>query len=103
MANEENIKKHRFKKGQSGNPKGRPPVLPELKAAIANLLSQEKDGSTLLDGVLSALARKALKGDVRAAQELLDRGFGKSTQIIDAKMNSIIEYRNVSKQFPDEE
>jgi len=71
-----------FKKGQSGNPKGRP-KLPDLKDAIAKVLSEEKDGITALDAILSALRARAAKGDVRAAQELLDRGFGKSKQSMD--------------------
>jgi len=72
----------KFKKGQSGNPKGRP-KLPDLKDAIAKVLSEEKDGITALDAILSALRARAAKGDVRAAQELLDRGFGKSKQSMD--------------------
>lgn len=95
----ENLK--HFKKGESGNPNGRPPVLPDLKAAIARCLADEKDGLTALDAVLMALRARAIKGDVRAAQELFDRGFGKSTQIIEAKISEPIEYINVSKQFPD--
>jgi ferritin-like metal-binding protein YciE len=71
-----------FKKGQSGNPKGRP-KLPDLKEAIAKVLANEKDGITALEEILKALYSKAKKGDVRAAQELLDRGFGKSSQYID--------------------
>jgi len=72
----------KFKKGQSGNPKGRP-KLPDLKDAIAKVLSEEKDGITALDAILSALRARAAKGDVRAAQELLDRGFGKAKQHVD--------------------
>jgi len=73
------IEKHKFPKGVSGNPKGRP-KLPDLKEAIAKILSEEKDGHTALDAILAALRAKAAKGDVRAAQELLDRGFGKALQ-----------------------
>jgi hypothetical protein len=76
------IEKHKFPKGVSGNPKGRP-KLPDLKEAIAKILSEEKDGHTALDAILAALRAKAAKGDVRAAQELLDRGFGKAKQVID--------------------
>lgn len=72
----------KFKKGQSGNPKGRP-KMPDLRDAIAKILAEEKDGKTALDVVLAALRAKAVKGDVRAAQELLDRGFGKAKQVID--------------------
>jgi len=71
-----------FKKGQSGNPNGRP-KLPDLSEAIAKVLAEEKDGMTALDAILAALRAKAAKGDVRAAQELLDRGFGKSKQSMD--------------------
>ena len=74
-----------FKKGQSGNPKGRP-KLPDLSEAIAKILAEEKDGVTALEAILAALRAKAAKGDVRAAQELLDRGFGKSKQTIDANI-----------------
>jgi len=71
-----------FKKGQSGNPKGRP-KLPDLKAAVAKILAEEKDGKTALDAILAALRAKAAKGDVRAAQELMDRGYGRASQQID--------------------
>lgn len=80
---QENLKP--FKKGQSGNPAGRP-KLPDLKEAIAKILSEEKDGHTALEAILAALRAKASKGDVRAAQELLDRGFGKAKQLIDTNV-----------------
>jgi hypothetical protein len=82
VANPENIKQHEYKPGQSGNPAGRP-KMPDLSEAIAKILNEEKDGKTALDAILAALRAKAAKGDVRAAQELLDRGFGKATQFID--------------------
>ena len=65
------------------NRKGRPPVLPDLKEAIAKLLSQEEGDTNRLEHILNALYKKAIKGDVRAAQELMDRGFGKSQQFVD--------------------
>jgi hypothetical protein len=75
-----------FPKGVSGNPKGRP-KLPDLSEAIARVLADEKDGKTALEAVLMALRAKAVKGDVRAAQELLDRGFGKSKSNVDVTSN----------------
>lgn len=80
MANPQNIEKHKFKKGQSGNPKGRP-KMPNIKKALAKVLSEEKDGMQAVEAVLKALRAKAVKGDVRAAQELFDRAYGKSKQI----------------------
>jgi len=67
---------------ENRNTKGRPPVLPELKTAIAKLLSEKSGDYTALDAILKALFKRALTGDVRAAQELLDRGFGKAQQTI---------------------
>jgi len=71
-----------FKKGQSGNPKGRP-KLPDLREAIAKILADEKDGYNALEATLMALRSKAVKGDIRAAEVLLDRAFGKAQQAID--------------------
>jgi hypothetical protein len=69
-------------KGERRNPYGRP-KLPDLREAMAKVLAEEKDGMTALEAILKALRAKATKGDVRAAQELIDRGFGKAQQFID--------------------
>jgi ferritin-like metal-binding protein YciE len=69
-------------KGERRNPHGRP-KMPNLKEAIAKILAEEKDGVSALEAILAALRAKATKGDVRAAQELMDRGFGKAQQFID--------------------
>ncbi|NCU32491.1 MAG: hypothetical protein EOM23_06080 [Candidatus Moranbacteria bacterium] len=73
------------------NRKGRP-KMPDLKDAIAKILNEEKDGKTALDAILAALRAKAAKGDVRAAQELMDRGYGKSKQSIE---HSGLSFENV--------
>jgi hypothetical protein len=72
----------RFKKGQTGNPKGRP-KLPDIREALAKVLADEKDGVTALEATLRALRAKAIRGDVRAAEALLDRAFGKAAQTVD--------------------
>jgi hypothetical protein len=72
----------KFKKGQSGNPKGRPPKLPQLDKLLDNVLGEEKDGMTAAEAILKALRLKAAKGDVRAAEVLLDRAYGKAKQSI---------------------
>lgn len=79
-----NPPKHtRFKKGQTGNPNGRPRKLPELETIIANVLGEENGGKTAAEQILSALQKKAAKGDVRAAKELLDRGYGLPKQKVE--------------------
>lgn len=75
-----------FKKGQTGNPNGRPKKLPELDALLAEVLGEEKDGKTAAQVILMALRAKAAKGDVRAAEVLLDRGWGKVKQPIDGDL-----------------
>jgi hypothetical protein len=79
----------KFKKGQSGNPKGRPPKLPELSVLLANVLGKEnKDGLTAAEEILLALHAKAKKGDTRAAELLLDRGYGKPKQTVDQNLKT---------------
>lgn len=70
------------------NRKGRPPVLPELKEVIAKIMSEEQKGMTALEAVLRSLLVRAVKGDTRAAAELLDRYYGKAMQTMDMNLNS---------------
>jgi len=73
----------RFKPGQSGNPNGRPKKLPKLDELLADVLGEDKDGIEAAKAILMALRAKAAKGDVRAAEVLLDRAYGKSKQTVD--------------------
>ena len=81
MANIKNLEKRvPFEKGDPRiNREGRP-KMPDITEALQKVLNEEKDGMIALDAVLIALLNKAVKGDVRAIQELLDRAFGKSLQ-----------------------
>jgi hypothetical protein len=81
MANPQNLRPA-WKKGQTGNAKGRP-KLPDIREALAKVLADEKDGVTALEATLRALRAKAIRGDVRAAEALLDRAFGKAAQTMD--------------------
>ncbi len=73
-----------FKKGQSGNPNGRPCKLPDLDVLMAEVLSDEEEGKTAALRILNELRREALKGKgttkLRAAEMLLDRGYGRPKQ-----------------------
>lgn len=72
-----------FKKGESGNPNGRPKKLPQLDLLLADVLGEEKDGIEAAKAILLALRAKAIKGDVRAIEVMLDRAYGKSKNNID--------------------
>lgn len=67
-----------FVKGKSGNPAGKPCKIPGLDKLLAEVLGEDKDGITAAKAILMALRAKATKGDVRAAEVLLDRAYGKS-------------------------
>ena len=81
-----------FKKGQSGNPNGRPKKLPELDKLLADVLGEEKDGVSAADAILRKLRAMAAAGNIRAAEILLDRAYGKSKQTVsmDVTMPSVI-------------
>lgn len=79
-----------FVKGESGNPKGRPPGTENSTTRLKRLLSlvQSKknpvsgkdENFTMLEQMDMAMILKALKGDVNAYREILDRWEGKATQ-----------------------
>jgi hypothetical protein len=70
-----------FKKGQSGNPNGRPKsALKDIKVVLQDLLGQEKNGAQLIDGLMTVVVNKALKGDLKAVEMLLGYTYGKATQ-----------------------
>lgn len=69
-----------FKKGQSGNLKGRPP---ELKATLIKILSEKKDDIDALEAILKSIRNKAIKGDVKAAEFIISRMYGKPDMHID--------------------
>jgi hypothetical protein len=88
MPKPENIEPHKFKKGQTGNPNGRPKKLPELGKLMADILGDEKNGLSTAERILKAIEAKALKGDIKAAEVLLDRAYGKPKQTTDTNITS---------------
>jgi len=90
----------KFKPGQSGNPNGRPKKIPELNELLAEVLGEEKDGKTAAQAILAALRAKATKGDVRAAEVLLNRAYGKPLESHKVDLHSNIETIQIIK-LPD--
>lgn len=72
----------KFQPGQTGNPNGRPKKLPDLDKLLAEVLGPNKDGKDGMEVIVEAMLKKAAKGDVKAAELLLNRGYGKAKQFI---------------------
>ena len=92
-----------FEKGESGNPKGRPKGVPNSKTRLLRLLEITQNVKNPITGELEdfsiaermdlAILNKALKGDIRAYQELMDRLEGKAKQTTD--VNQEIVYKSL--------
>jgi len=83
-----NLKKgKRFVKGKSGNPKGRPAEIPELKELLSKVLTETKGDMSAAEAVVRSLLHKATSTthsqSVRAAEVLLERGWGKVQTTVD--------------------
>jgi len=94
MANEQNLKS--FKKGQSGNPNGRPKGSLN-RSTIAKkwleVLSQEEleDGQVKWlsneEAMTLSLIKKARNGDVNAYKALMDSAYGTAKDTVDINSN----------------
>ena len=108
-------KLRRIPKGTSGNPNGRPKKLPELDKLLADVLGEEirlkcnhpaceqgrmpdgaecpkcdggrktKTNQTSAEAILRKLRAMAASGNIRAAEILLDRAYGKAKQTMDVE------------------
>jgi len=73
-------KKHRFKKGQSGNPRGRPNGTKNLKTDLTEELGEQialieggkKQRISKQRALIKSLVARAIKGNDRAAAKILD-------------------------------
>ena len=76
--NRENLRN--FKKGQSGNPKGRPPIVKDLREFIKEKLAGETtsgSGVTKLEAITTKLLHMANSGNMKAMELALAYGYGK--------------------------
>lgn len=69
------------------NRAGRPLKLPDLEELLKEVLGEEIKGKPAMKLILLALRQKAMKGDVRAAELLTDRGYGKLVTKKDIEIN----------------
>ena len=93
MPNPENITKHEFNKGESGNPNGRPKGSRnrstiarkwlEVNQSLKNPLTGEQETMSQEDMITLALIKKARDGDVSAYKELMNSGYGAPVQQIE--------------------
>jgi len=82
----EHLVKHQWKKGQSGNPNGRPKSGFALNEYITELANVElEDKKTMLEAVVGKVYEEALDGNMTAINFLADRVLGKPSQQIGIK------------------
>ena len=95
----EDIKKHEFKKGQSGNPNGRPKGRKnrstiarqwlEVNQSLKNPITGENETMSQEDLMTLALIKKAREGDVSAYKALMDSGYGAPIQVVDQNQTTM--------------
>lgn len=73
-------KEHRFKPGESGNPKGRPKGT-SIQAIIRRIVS-ENEGE-IAEALVKTAIKNALKGDYRFWKEILERVDGKVPEALE--------------------
>ncbi len=91
MANEQNLTP--FKKGQVANPNGRPKGVPnsrtrllrllELVTKVRNPVTGEEEEFSIAEQLDMKMIAKAMKGDTKAYEVVIDRLEGKPKQITD--------------------
>jgi hypothetical protein len=94
-----------FKKGDVGNPNGRPKKLPEIDALLAEVLGGDpSDPETFSEAkeVLKAMLKAAKAGNVQAQTAILDRAYGKPKQAVEhsGPQGGEIQVKNIIIEIP---
>ena len=77
MANEQNLKPFQNGYDPRRDNSGRKAKIPELDELLADVLNEEtEDGKSAAIEIIRTLVRSAKKGNVRAAEVLLNRAYG---------------------------
>jgi O6-methylguanine-DNA--protein-cysteine methyltransferase len=92
MPKPENIVKHKFKPGQSGNKKGRPKGVRNISTVLKEYLNTEIEiehpvtreliKGNAIELMVLAQIRNAIFGDVKAFNAIADRTEGKAVQTV---------------------
>jgi hypothetical protein len=95
----DDIKKHEFNKGESGNPNGRPKGSKnrstiarqwlEVNQNLKNPLTGANETMSQEDLITLALIKKARDGDVNAYKALMDSGYGAPVQQIEQQQTTV--------------
>ena len=78
----------KLKSGGAKN-QGRKKSLPALDLLIAEVLSDEQNGMSAAEAILKVMRQKAIKGDLKAAEMLLNRAYGKPKEHMDVTSNGL--------------
>ncbi len=91
----EHLERFRWKKGESGNPSGRPKGSVSLEAELRRRLSDGEEGERLVQGLISQAIRQALGGDFRFFNLILER--------LDGKVADKVHLQNEGPLFDEED
>jgi Family of unknown function (DUF5681) len=91
-----------WKKGESGNPGGRPkrPVTEAYEEQLYRVKPGDRLKRTYAKLIAEAQIRKALRGSTMAAKEITDRVEGKARQTFDVALEGPVEF-NLEIRFVD--
>jgi len=78
-----------WEKGQSGNPKGRPPKGSSFAEILRQVGEEEIQGMSKSEAISRKLWAEASKGEAWAIREIMDRMDGKPKQIVDQTTRTV--------------